>query len=159
QDLDDAPDLLVAADDRIELAFLRELREIAAVLLERLVGALGRLRRDALRAADGGQRLQDGVLRGAALLEDARRRRGAAALGRHGRQQVLGAEVIVLRAFAFRLRVVRDLAEPGREAGLRSAVRARVLADLGAHLRRDGRRLDVQLREDRRDDAALLLDE
>ena len=39
--LDDAADLLVAADDRIELALARELGEVAAVALERLVGASG----------------------------------------------------------------------------------------------------------------------
>ena len=39
--LDDAADLLVAADDRIELALARQFGEIAAVLLERLIGALG----------------------------------------------------------------------------------------------------------------------
>ena len=44
----DAADLFVAADDRIELAFARELGEVAAVLLERLVGALGVLRGHAL---------------------------------------------------------------------------------------------------------------
>ena len=49
--LDDAADLLVAADDRIELALARELGEVAAVLLERLVGGLGIRRRDALVAA------------------------------------------------------------------------------------------------------------
>ena len=49
--LDDAADLLVAADDRVELAGLGELRQVAAELLERLVRALGILRRDALRAA------------------------------------------------------------------------------------------------------------
>ena len=46
--LDDAADLLVAADDRVELALLGELGQVAAELLERLVGALGILRRDAL---------------------------------------------------------------------------------------------------------------
>ena len=40
QHLDDAADLLVAADDRIELALARELGEVAAVALERLVCAL-----------------------------------------------------------------------------------------------------------------------
>ena len=40
QHLDDAADLLVAADDRIELALARELGEVAAVALERLVRAL-----------------------------------------------------------------------------------------------------------------------
>ncbi len=38
--LDHAPDLLVAADDRVELALLGELGQVAAELLERLVGAL-----------------------------------------------------------------------------------------------------------------------
>ena len=40
QHLDHAPDLVVAADDRIELALARQLGEVAAVALERLVGAL-----------------------------------------------------------------------------------------------------------------------
>ncbi len=39
--LDHAADLLVAADDRVELSLLGELRQVAAELLERLVGALG----------------------------------------------------------------------------------------------------------------------
>ena len=38
QDLDDAADFLVAADDRIELALRGELGEVAPVLLQRLVG-------------------------------------------------------------------------------------------------------------------------
>ena len=38
--LDDAADLLVAADHRVELALLGELGQVAAELLERLVGAL-----------------------------------------------------------------------------------------------------------------------
>jgi hypothetical protein len=50
--LDDAADLLVAADDRVELALLGELRQVAAELLERLVRALGILRSDPLAAAD-----------------------------------------------------------------------------------------------------------
>ena len=41
QDLDHAADLLVAADHRIELAAAGELGQVAAVLLERGVGALG----------------------------------------------------------------------------------------------------------------------
>ncbi len=41
EDLDHAPDLLVAADDRVELARLGERGQVAAVLLERLVRALG----------------------------------------------------------------------------------------------------------------------
>src|SRR5258708_3534242 len=41
----------VTADDRVELALLRRGGEVAAELLERLVGALGILRGDALAAA------------------------------------------------------------------------------------------------------------
>ena len=45
QDLDDAADLVVAADDRVELAGAGLGRQVAAVLLERGVGALGVLAR------------------------------------------------------------------------------------------------------------------
>ena len=58
QHLDDAAHFLVAADDRIELALARQLGEIAAVLLERLVLAFGILIGDALAAAHRRQRLE-----------------------------------------------------------------------------------------------------
>ena len=58
QHLDDAADLLVAADHRIELALPRELGQVAPVPLERLVLAFGVLVGDALAAADGGERLR-----------------------------------------------------------------------------------------------------
>ena len=59
EDLDDAADLVVAADDRVELAVLGGLREVAAELLERLVLVLGVLVGDAVRAADGLDGLDD----------------------------------------------------------------------------------------------------
>ena len=62
QHLDHAADLVVAADDRIELALARELGQVAAVALERLVGRFRILARHALRAADARHRLQDRVL-------------------------------------------------------------------------------------------------
>ncbi len=49
--LDHAPDLLVAADHRVELAALGGLGQVAPELGERLVGALGILARDPLAAA------------------------------------------------------------------------------------------------------------
>ena len=52
EDLDHAADLVVAADDRVELAVLGGLREVAAELLQRLVLLLGALVGDAVRAAD-----------------------------------------------------------------------------------------------------------
>ena len=56
EDLDDAADLVVAADDRIELALARDLGQVAAVLLERLVLVLGLLVGDAVRAAHAPRR-------------------------------------------------------------------------------------------------------
>ena len=51
KDPDRAPDLVVAADDRVELALPGAVHEVHAVLLERLVGGLGVVGRDALAAA------------------------------------------------------------------------------------------------------------
>ena len=51
EDLDHAPDLRVAADHRVEPPGARLGDEVAAVLLERLVGGLGGRARDALAAA------------------------------------------------------------------------------------------------------------
>ena len=51
QDLNRAPDLVVAADDRIELAVARALGEVDRVFLQRLALALGFLRIDAGAAA------------------------------------------------------------------------------------------------------------
>jgi hypothetical protein len=61
--LDDAADLLVAADDRVELAGLRGGREVAAEPLERLVRALRVLAGDTLAAAHLRQRLEQRVAR------------------------------------------------------------------------------------------------
>ena len=56
EDLDDAADLLVAPDDRVEAALARERGQVAAVLFERLERRLGVLGGDARRAAHVAQR-------------------------------------------------------------------------------------------------------
>ena len=61
--LDDAANLLVAADDRIELAAAGELGEVFGVFLERLVFRLRILVGDALAAAHAGQAFEDRVVR------------------------------------------------------------------------------------------------
>ena len=61
--LHDAADLLVAPDDRVELPGLGERGQVAAVLLERLVRALGILRGDLLSAAHALERLEQRVAR------------------------------------------------------------------------------------------------
>ena len=83
EDLDDAADLVVAADDRVELAVARLLGEVAAVALERLDLLLGRLVGDAVRAAHVGERLQQALVRRAV-----------------GRQRAAGGAVVAWRARA-----------------------------------------------------------
>ena len=61
QDLDAAPDLVVAADDRIELALARSRRQVARVPVEGLVLALRVLRRCA-RCSHGGPSAVSGSL-------------------------------------------------------------------------------------------------
>src|SRR5207237_2624480 len=158
QHLDHAPDLVVAADDRIELPLSRELREVAAVLFERLVGGFRILRRDTLRSADRGHRLEDLVLRGTVLLQGARRG-GAAAFARDGDEDVLGANVLVFQPFRFRFGCIGDLPQARRKSGLRTAVCARVAPELSPHRRRDRRGIDVHLPEDFGNDAPRLLNE
>src|SRR5439155_19843372 len=66
EDLARAPELLVAADDRVELALARVLGEVAAEAAQCLKGVLGGLARDAL-AAELIDRLEDLVARRADL--------------------------------------------------------------------------------------------
>ena len=61
QDLDDAADLLVSADHGLELSFARSCDEVAAVLLEGLVGRLGGGAGDALGSAHVHQCRHDSV--------------------------------------------------------------------------------------------------
>ena len=103
--LDRAPDLLVAADHGVELPGLRERGEVAAVLLERLVGALGVLRRDALAAAH--------------LLE-----RGEERLARDGverEEQVLDRDELVAEGLGLVERLVEHAPERRRRLRLRAA--------------------------------------
>ena len=87
QHLDDATDLVVAADDRIELALARHLGEIAAVPLERLELLLGVLARDAVATPHLAQRGQQ-LFPGAVEAVD------------HREQQVLGGQVLVVQVLA-----------------------------------------------------------
>ena len=112
--LDHAADLLVAADHRVELPALGSLGQVAAELLQRLVGALRILRGDALAAAhvlDSREQLvaRDGVER---------------------EQQVLGRDVVVLELLRLVRRAVEHLRERGRRAGLLlDALAARLLRE------------------------------
>ena len=102
QHLDHAPNLLVAADDRVELALLGELGQVAAELLERLVRAFGILRRDALAAAHLLQLREQLVAR-----HDVERE-----------QEVLGRDELVLELPHLLLGAVEHAGERGRGARL-----------------------------------------
>ena len=101
EDLDDAADLVVAADDRVELAVLGGLREVAAELLERLVLVLGVLVGHAVRAADVLDRRDDVLLARAVA---AQRVAGGGLVVGEREQQVLGGDVLVLELAAARAR-------------------------------------------------------
>ena len=102
EDLDRATDLLVTADDRIELARPRGRREVAAVFLERLVALLRILARDVLlavlldRALDVALRELEIVADGLHILAAVRHER---------EQEMLGAHIVVLHDFRVFLRL------------------------------------------------------
>ena len=113
EDLHDAADLLVAADDGIELAGLGERGEIATVLLERLVRALGILRGDLLSAPDSLERLEQLVAR-----DDVERE-----------QEVLDRDELVAELAHLVEGAVEDAAEPRRRLRLPAAGDARQLRE------------------------------
>ncbi len=148
-DLDNAPDFVVAPDHRVELARPRQRCQIAPVLFERLERALRVLAGDALATANRLQRLQNRRVRDAVPLQHAFDRRFI----RECQQQMLGAHVIVPHPVGFFFRLVEHVlggaaqARLGVAAGDARAIfkhlfdfaqqRLRAAADLGDHLRRD----------------------
>ena len=114
EDLHDTADLVVAPDHRVELARAGQLREVAAVLLERLELSLRVLVGHAVRAThllDGGkQRVAADAVAREELRRGAPRHRG------DGEQQVLDRDVLVL--------------ELGGELGCRLEDRAEVAGGL-----------------------------
>ena len=154
QDLDHAPDLFVAPDDGIELALAGQLGQVAPVLLERGVGVFGVLRRDAMRAADGGQRLEDGVAAHAV----------AAGQGAHRRlqrkQDVLGGDVGVLHVRRLALGRVEHVAGGSRQAdGRVRSMLSRARSELLFGGRQQGCRRAADPVNDLRHDAVALAEQ
>ncbi len=127
QHLHDAADLLVPADDRVQLLLAREVGEVPAVFFQGLVARLGVLVGDPLVAADGLERLHGGLPRDPALLQEVA---GFASFSvQHCQEQVLGARELVLQARRFLLRLVQDVGEARGHGQLR-----RVPVDFGLAL-------------------------
>src|SRR5262249_41235877 len=116
EDLDHAPDLLVAPDDRVELSGLGLLGQVASVLLERLVAPLRILRGDALPTTHLPDPREDLLPRD----------------GLEGEEQVLGRDVVVLELALLRLGAVENLLQRVRDPRLhvRSSRRSRARGEL-----------------------------
>ena len=103
--LDDPADLLVPADDGVELLAAGLFGQVPAVALEGLVGGLGILGGDAMAAPDLAEGRQQGVPR------------GAQALG-HDQQQVLGRQVLVAQLGSGSVGALHGLAQGPADLGL-----------------------------------------
>ena len=155
QHLHDAPDFVVAADDRIEVALAGARRQIGAIALERFVLALRIGIRHALRAAHRLQHFLNPVRRGLVGRQDLRRG-CAAAFGGQRQQQVLGADVLVLQPLGLGRRAVHRVPGPRRQRRRRAAARGRQPGELGAGGVRDRGGIDAQAPQHRRHHPVLL---
>ena len=161
EDLHHALDLLRAADDRVELLLARELREVAAELVEheragRGVLALrrrrgrppGRPSRTAAGTLVAGEQLDDLLAHAGEVGAELHEHLGgdALALADEAEEDVLGADVVVAELERLAQRQLEDLLGARREgdvAGRRRAALADDLLDLAAHgLERDAERLE-----------------
>jgi hypothetical protein len=101
----------------LELAVRGLLDQVAAVLLQRLVGLLGAGARDALLAAHLGERLEEAIARDLELSQDP----AGVALGpllEERKQQMLDRDVLVLQAARLLLRLRHQPGEALRDVDL-----------------------------------------
>ncbi len=152
EDLDDAADLVVAADDGVELALAGLLGEVAAVALEGLEAVLGVGVVDGLVPADLLQDLEEPVAGDAGALEGL----GGRGLRLEQRQeQVLGGDVLVLEGLGLAHGLLQGRVELGRDVGgraLRLGEGGELLVDLGG----DAAGVRAQLAERGRHHSSLL---
>ena len=158
EDLDDAANLFVAADDGVELALAGEVGEVFGVLLEGLKLGLGVLVGDALRSAHGGEGLEDGVVGGAHGGEGVA---GGVSFGfGEGEEEVLGGDEVVLEGVGLLGGAVEDLLQGGGHGGL--GVGAGDLGELGDGGVGAGEKLlhtDARALEDGQDDALAVVEQ
>ena len=158
EDLDDAADLFVAADDGVELALAREVGEVFGVLLEGLELGLGVLVGDALRAAHGGESLEDGVV---GCADGGEGVAGGVGFGfGEGEEEVLGGDEVVLEGVGLLGGAVEDLLQGGGHGGL--GVGAGDLGELGDGGVGAGEKLlhaDARALEDGQDDALAVFEQ
>ena len=144
QHLDHPADLLVAADDRVELALAGRLGEVAPVLGQGLVGLLGVGRRDAVVAPHRAQRRQQRVL-------------GDADLVGQGQHEVLHRHVVVAEVAAVLVRRLQHRPGVTGQPGLGAALGAGQARQLVVHLAGQHVGVDADLGQQRARHRLLLL--
>ena len=182
QDLDEALDLVLAADHRVELAALGEFGEVAAEAVEgrglalaatgggaALHGAgllglrLGGLLRGlvALLVAAGAEEVEDFLTDFLELEAQVHEhlRGHAVVLAQQAEQEVLGAHVVVVQVARFLDRVLDDLLGAGRLRELAHGHHLGAALDELLHLEANLAEVDVQVLEDVGADAGALLHE
>jgi hypothetical protein len=115
QDLDAAPDLVVAPDHRVELSLARALGEVERVLGERLALPFIGLRRDVFSAPHPLDRLLERRFRDAGLLQETS---GLALVRGGGEQEQLGSDVLVAALLRFLVGDVEELRQLARDVHL-----------------------------------------
>ena len=155
KDLDRAADLVVSADDRIELAFAGSFGKVLSVFLECLEVLLGVLIGDLAAPAHVGDDLFEVLTRNPVRAKDAA---GIAVLfSGDGEQQVLGGDVFILHPLGFLLGGLEYGVRAGTEV-LLPAGNLRELSDRGLHLGQDLPGVRTDLAEDGAYDALFLLE-
>ncbi len=115
QDLDCPADLVVASDDRVELAVPRALGEVDRVFLERLALSLGLLTVHAGAAAHGFDRRHERLAGEAVLLEEPR---GLALVVGERQQEELAGDELVAALDGFLVGQIEQVVEVARHADL-----------------------------------------
>src|ERR1051325_9221216 len=152
--LDDAPDLVVAADHRVELAGAPRRGEVTTVLAKRLVLVLRAVVGHALAAADGGERLEQRLERHARARE---RALGGVRVRRVGErnEQVLDAHELVLQPLGVGLGALEDAPQILSQVR-RAALHARQARERRLARPRERRGIDAELLHHRGEGAAAL---
>ena len=109
-------DLVVAADHGVELAFTRQIGQVARVALKHAVFAFGLRVSYPLTTADLGQDLEDSIARQSKLGQESAGR--PVAVHGKGEKQVFGGDVIVFEAIGFFVGYVDDLFDARRHVDL-----------------------------------------
>ena len=151
-----APDLLVSADDGIQLSLPRGVGKVARVLLQRLILVFRILIRYAVRAAHGFQCLEQIIAGDADGIEQGLRLR-AFDIG-ECEKEMLGGDVLVAQLLGLVLGAIEDLIELAREIGLRAAL-LRVPRDFPLHAFAKRGDAGAKLLENRDNDALLLVEQ